>query len=192
MDQGKKDKELHDLIAAERAEAKYKKHYEMCYDIVCQIFDLSYKTAEYRELTDRFISPKIWRDWISLFKAGKPLDHDEKYLEKLKDLEIIFNADTVTMDAETHQLLDEYDFYEYKDMIGDWESPNKSGKNDILSNENRIIGYIVKRLQNLVYPIPAPEPSPIFPMFPIRIAILGKPFAGKTTALKYLKKSNLS
>jgi hypothetical protein len=113
-DQAKKDKELHDLIAADRAEAKYKRHYEMCDDIMGQIFDLSYKVAEYRELTDNFIPPKVWRDWLSLFRAGRPLDHDAQDLEKLKDLEVVFNADTATMDEDTHKLLDGYDFNEYK------------------------------------------------------------------------------
>ncbi len=114
MEQARLDKEFHDLMAADRAETKYKKHYELCYGIMDQIFDLSYKVAEYRELNDNFIPPKIWRDWISLFKAGKPLDHDENQLKEMKDLDKIFNLDTATMDEETHKLLDNYDFNEYK------------------------------------------------------------------------------
>lgn len=52
-EQTRKDKELHDKIAAERAEAKYRKHYEICQDVVGQILDFSGKVAEYRELTNK-------------------------------------------------------------------------------------------------------------------------------------------
>jgi len=45
FEQVKKDKEFHDLIAAERAEAKYKKHYEICSEIVGQIFEFSMKVG---------------------------------------------------------------------------------------------------------------------------------------------------
>ena len=46
FEQVKKDKEFHDLIAAERAEAKYKKHYEICSEIVGQIFEFSMKVGK--------------------------------------------------------------------------------------------------------------------------------------------------
>ena len=54
-EQTKKDKELHDQIAAERAEAKYRKHYDMCYEIVLQMVDFTSKVAEYRELTEKYV-----------------------------------------------------------------------------------------------------------------------------------------
>ncbi len=120
LEQAKKDKEFHDLIAAERAEAKYKKHYEICSEIVNQIFDFSSKVAEYRELTDDLIPPKLWRDWLSMFRAGKPINEDEhkednEFKEKgLKDIEKVFNSDVIKMDEEKIKLLDECDFNEYK------------------------------------------------------------------------------
>ena len=52
-EQAKKDKELHDRIAAERAENKYRKHYDMCMGVVNQIVDFTGKVAEYRELTNK-------------------------------------------------------------------------------------------------------------------------------------------
>lgn len=47
------DQELHDKIAAERAEEKYKNHYNMCAEIVDSITDFGCKVAEYRELTNK-------------------------------------------------------------------------------------------------------------------------------------------
>jgi hypothetical protein len=99
------------LIAADRAEAKYKEHYEMCKSIVLQIFDLTCKAGEYRNLTDNLIPPKIWRDWISIFRVGLPLyPEDEPQEVEQKDQQ-------VPVDEETMKLLDECDFFEYKVKI---------------------------------------------------------------------------
>ena len=81
LEQTKKDKEFHDLVAADKAATKYKKHYEICFDIVLQITDFSSKVAEYRELTDDLIPPKLWRDWVNLFKSGQPLYPESKNKE---------------------------------------------------------------------------------------------------------------
>ena len=53
LEQTMKDKELHDRIAAERAENKYRKRYNSCFDVLDQIVDFSCKVAEYRELTNK-------------------------------------------------------------------------------------------------------------------------------------------
>lgn len=115
LEQLKKDKEWHDLIQADKAAAKYKKHYEMCEEITSQLFEFAFKVAEYRELTDNLIPPKIWRDWVNLFRAGKLTDNrEEKQTDNLKEIDKIFNIDSVTMGEDTHRLLDDCDFNEYK------------------------------------------------------------------------------
>ena len=53
LEQTKKDRELHDQIMAERAEERYKKHYDMCNDVLLDIVDFTTKVGEYRELTNR-------------------------------------------------------------------------------------------------------------------------------------------
>jgi hypothetical protein len=109
MDQARKDKEWHDLIAADRAAAKYKDNYEMCKAIVLQTFDLTCKAGEYRNLTDNLIPPKLWRDWMTLFRAGLPL-----YQDDLAEAEVNETDKTDSVDEETMKLLDECDFFEYK------------------------------------------------------------------------------
>ncbi|XP_010022421.1 PREDICTED: sperm flagellar protein 2-like, partial [Nestor notabilis] len=47
-----KEREHHEKIAAERAQARYKKHYSVCWEVVNQIIDLSTQIGEYRLLTD--------------------------------------------------------------------------------------------------------------------------------------------
>lgn len=185
LDQAKKDKEIYDLMAAERAETKYKKRYEMCSDILNQILDFSFKIAEYRELTNNYIPPKIWRDWITMFHSGKPFYPKEQKSDQ-KDLEKVFNTDTALMTEDTHDLLDNCDFNEYKEMIGEWELDEKL---ENIDNDNKIVGHIIHRLHDLCYPEQPGAPKPLFPSFPLKAALLGKPFAGKTSALKLVQQS---
>lgn len=52
-EQALREKQLHTKLAAERAEARYKKHYEICWEVVEQIIDLATKIGEYRTLTNK-------------------------------------------------------------------------------------------------------------------------------------------
>lgn len=96
------------MIAADRAAAKYKEHYDMCKAIVNQVIDLTCKVGEYRNLTDNLIPPKLWRDWMILFRSGVPL-----YDEGLGQPDAEEKAKNA-IDEDTMKLLDECDFVEYK------------------------------------------------------------------------------
>ncbi|MGH0162104.1 UNVERIFIED_CONTAM: hypothetical protein FKN15_073429 [Acipenser sinensis] len=73
MEQTCKEIELHDAIAAEYAEARYRKHFDICQDVLNQIIDLVTKAGEYRELTHNLLPVKLMREWKELFDNGKPL-----------------------------------------------------------------------------------------------------------------------
>lgn len=179
------------MIAADRAEAKYKKHYEICYDIVGQIFDFSSKVAEYRELTDDLIPPKLWRDWLNLFRNGEPIYEEAKTDSDgkgFKEIENVFNTDIVSMNEDKIKLLDDCDFDEYKEMMGEWEFPENMSTEKV-PPPNTILGHIIQRLQDHCYPVKPGSPKPVFPEFPLKVVVLGKPFVGKTTALKTVAKS---
>lgn len=55
-EQMRHDQDLHDRMMAERAQKKYAKHYDFCYDAVSDIVDLVTKIGEYRELTNQSVS----------------------------------------------------------------------------------------------------------------------------------------
>ncbi|WAR24394.1 SPEF2-like protein [Mya arenaria] len=119
-EQTQMDKELHDKIAAERAEAKYRRHYEMCQGVVDQIVDFSGKVAEYRELTNNLVPAKLMRDWRAQFEAGIPL------YEKKAITEDTGPTPEQVIEEERLNLLDEGDFIEYKNMVGEWQPPEGS------------------------------------------------------------------
>merc|ERR1712136_569095 len=58
-----REKELHAKVMAEQAMAKYRKHYEMCTEVLGSIVDFSCKIAEYRELTNKKVPAKFVREW---------------------------------------------------------------------------------------------------------------------------------
>ncbi|XP_060552949.1 sperm flagellar protein 2-like isoform X2 [Ruditapes philippinarum] len=176
-EQTRKDKELHDKIAAERAEAKYRKHYEMCQGVVDQIVDFTCKVTEYRELTNKLVPAKLMREWRAQFEAGIPL------YEKVEVEEPVEPTASQVLEEERQNLLDEGDFIEYKNMVGEWQPPEGceiSGP----PRDNPVVGHVVQRLLNMVYPPSTPPPPPEFPPFPIRACVLGKAFAGKSSCIR--------
>lgn len=54
-EQIKADQELHDQLAAQRAQIRYSRHYDMCAAIVGDILDFASKVTEYRELTNKSV-----------------------------------------------------------------------------------------------------------------------------------------
>ncbi|XP_013931795.1 PREDICTED: sperm flagellar protein 2-like isoform X1 [Thamnophis sirtalis] len=181
-EQALREKQLHTKLAAERAEARYKKHYDICWEVVEQIIDLATKIGEYRTLTNNLIPAKIMRDWKELFLKGKPIYEqadvsdlsDEPTPEQLVELDKI-------------NLLDEKDYDEYKAMVEEWYPPEEIRINKP-PPDNVILGHVIHRLMGLVYP-PEPEPPPsIFSPFPLKGCILGKLYSGKTTCLNFLEK----
>ncbi len=52
-EQIRKDKELHDIIQADKAEARHKENIEFCTHITRQFIDFALKIGEYRQLTEK-------------------------------------------------------------------------------------------------------------------------------------------
>ena len=74
-------------------------------------------------------------------------------------------------------------------MIGEWECTDLVVA-EKPPTENKVLGHVVKRLNDICYPVQPGAPKPIFPVFPLKVVVLGKPFAGKSTSLKLVEQSN--
>ncbi|KAM4707183.1 sperm flagellar protein 2 [Discoglossus pictus] len=172
--------EEHNQIAAERAEARYKKHYLMCEQIVNQIVDLVTKTGEYREITNRLIPVKLMREWKELFFTGYPL-YGEAPVDPLPSEP----TPEQILEMEKQVLIDEQDYEEYKTMTGEW-IPQEDNSVTAPAPNNNILGHVVRRLFEIAYPPKPPTPPPVFPPFSLKGCVLGKVFSGKTTCLKHL------
>ncbi|XP_077318994.1 sperm flagellar protein 2 isoform X1 [Lithobates pipiens] len=181
-EQMRKVQELHDQIAADRAQARYKKHFDICQGIVNQIVDLVTKTGEYRELTNRVIPNKVTREWKEIFISGLPL-YEEASIDPLPSEP----TPEQLVEMEKDNLLNDKDFEEYKTMSGEWILSDESEVKTPAPNNN-ILGHVVHRLLDIVNPPPPNTPPPGFPPFPIKGCVLGKIFSGKTNSLKHLAK----
>ncbi|XP_071954486.1 sperm flagellar protein 2-like isoform X2 [Antedon mediterranea] len=185
VDKTKKDKELHEKIMKERAEAKYHKHYNICMQILLGIVDFSSNIAEYRELTEKLLPPKLMREWKTLFVEGKPLHKPAKVTE---GDEVEESSEDQKIEEDRQLLLDEGDFMEYKSMVGEWQPPEDSEV--VTPQPNAVLGHILARLFNIVHPPTPPPEVPEMPSFPVKACFLGKNFAGKSVAAKRMSEKH--
>lgn len=137
------------------------------------------------------IPAKVWREWNALFVANKAFFDDEPIVDGengQEQLDTKLHAQTVLQD-ESLKLLDEGDFNEYRNMIGEWEPPQGSQSATAIPHvppeDNPILGFVVNRLHELVHPAADKIPPPMFPAFGLKIIVLGKSFAGKSAVLKH-------
>uniref|UniRef100_A0A8C3R2G0 Sperm flagellar 2 n=1 Tax=Cyanoderma ruficeps TaxID=181631 RepID=A0A8C3R2G0_9PASS len=175
-----KEREHHKMIAAERAKARYKKHYSLCWEMISQIIDLSTKVGEYRQLANNRVPLKLMLDWKELFLKGKPI-YEQASIQPLPDEP----SPEQILELNKMSLLDEKDYGEYKSMTGEWSPAEENSENKPLNNN--ILGHVLFRLMEMFYP-PKLKSSPEFPSFPIKGCILGKIYSGKTTCAKFLEK----
>uniref|UniRef100_A0A8C0UJX4 Sperm flagellar 2 n=1 Tax=Cyanistes caeruleus TaxID=156563 RepID=A0A8C0UJX4_CYACU len=176
-----REREHHMKIAAERAQARYKKHYSICWEMIDQIIDLSTKIGEYRQLTNNRVPLKLLLDWKELFLNGKPI-YEQASIQPLPDEP----SPEQLVELNKMSLLDEKDYGEYKRMTGEWSPTEENSENKPPLNNN-ILGHVLRRLMEMFYP-PKPKSSPEFPSFPVKGCILGKLFSGKTTCAKFIEK----
>ncbi|XP_027564917.1 sperm flagellar protein 2 isoform X3 [Neopelma chrysocephalum] len=177
-----KEREQHEKIAAERAQARYKKHYSMCWEVMGQIIDMSTKVGEYRHMTKNRVPLKLMLDWKEFFLNGKPI-YEQASIQPLPNEP----GPEQLVEMNKMSLLDEKDYGEYKSMTGEWSPTEENSENKPPPNNN-ILGHVLRRLMELFYP-PQPKPSPrVLTSFPIKGCILGKIFSGKTTCAKFIEK----
>ncbi|XP_010291221.1 PREDICTED: sperm flagellar protein 2, partial [Phaethon lepturus] len=177
-----KERERHEKIAVERAQARYKKHYSICWEVIDQIIDLSTKVGEYRLLTNNKIPLKLMVAWKEFFFNAKPM-YEQASIQPLPNEP---NPEQL-VELNKMNLLDEKDYGEYKSMTGEWCPTEDNSENKPPLNNN-ILGHVLHRLMEIFYP-PKPKSSPpLFPPFPVKGCILGKLFSGKTTCVKFIEK----
>ncbi|XP_042546463.1 sperm flagellar protein 2 [Dipodomys spectabilis] len=175
-----REKEIHEKIAVERAQARYEKHYTICGEILDQILDLSTKVADYRMLTNNLIPYKMMHDWKELFFNGKPIyEQVRPGLPRSSSGELI--------ELEKRNLLDSNDYEEYKNMVGEWAVPEELIENLPPSN-NSILGHVLQRLIEKSLPPQIESTEPEIPSFAVKGCLLGKTLSGKTSILKALQK----
>lgn len=112
-----------------------------------------------------------------MFVSGKP------FYEESGETQI-----NIEEDCEAVTVLNECDMDQYKSLAGEWVPPGDHPEitPHAPAQNNYILGHILKRLTDIVYPPSKPPTPPQFPEFPIKACIVGKTFSGKTAVLRGL------
>ncbi|XP_052413327.1 sperm flagellar protein 2 [Carassius gibelio] len=169
-------RELHKQLVAERAQARYRKHFDICRGILEQIVDLATKAGEYRLLTANLIPVKLMQEWMELFFNGKPL-----YEVASVDPTPADPTPEQIIELEKLQILNNQDYNEYVAMKGEWVWLEDGESQAPPLND--ILDHVLSRLQSMIVPLSISTPPPLFPRFTIRACMLGKSYSGKTTCL---------
>ncbi|XP_036062821.1 sperm flagellar protein 2 [Onychomys torridus] len=176
-----REKEVHEKMAAERAQARFEKHYGICAEILDQILDLCTKVADYRLLTNNLIPHKMMHDWKELFFSGNPIYEQTSLKHGVAE-----STAEYLIELEKRNLLDRNDYEDYKNMVGEWALPEDMANSSPPSN-NYILGHVLHRLIEKSIPSQDAAAEMELPSYAVKGCLLGKTLSGKTTVLKALQ-----
>ncbi|KAM3611956.1 uncharacterized protein V6R79_026395 [Siganus canaliculatus] len=175
----KKELECLNRIAAERAQCKYKKHFASCKGILEQIVDLATKVGEYRHLTANLIPEKLMREWKELLFKGLPLYEPENGQKPGFGSSAVLDP----VELEKQEILNNQDYHEYTNMVGEWTWPEQAEEDKLPLTSNNVLGHVIMRLRSFIDQPKVESPSTPFPCSAIKACVLGKSCSGKSTCL---------
>ncbi|XP_068167289.1 sperm flagellar protein 2 [Antennarius striatus] len=181
----RKELEFSTKVAAQRAKKKRKKQFNTCQNILLQIVDLATKIGEYRLLTGNLIPNKLMKEWMELLLKGLPLYEPSK-IQPGSD----FSTPSDPVELKKQETLNNQDYDEYTNMVGDWAWPEEAGEPKLPPTNNDILGHVIGRLRSITpRPRSASSVAP-FPQFKLKACVLGKFCSGKSTCLSKIAKDH--
>mmetsp|Transcript_35241 Transcript_35241/g.78424 ORF Transcript_35241/g.78424 Transcript_35241/m.78424 type:complete len:1824 (+) Transcript_35241:146-5617(+) len=156
------------------ADAKARKHAQMCEEIAWQVVMIAERAAQYRETTGAMVPIHEYRRWLAMFKAG----------------DVTLGAPVIKSSEEDQQTLGidpalaKAAAEDYMECVGEFERPEDKG-GPIGSNAH--LGKAVADLADACRHKIAPGDLPQLD-FPLRLAIVGAPFSGKTLMAQELSR----
>lgn len=165
-------------VARQQSEERAQ-HTRMCRGIVLEMVAMAQRLAEYRVMVGgaQFVPSKLRREWHTLFVVGESLEYKSGESED--------NTNHTELCDTAESLLRSFDFDEYCARNGEWSASAEPN----VDTDNKCSSTLMHCLQHMLdyaVPTPSPPPPPVFPNFPIRAALTGKPFTGKSEALNVI------
>ncbi|GFR40940.1 hypothetical protein Agub_g1600 [Astrephomene gubernaculifera] len=156
-----------------RAEAKAAKHAAFARDIAYQLVGLAERAAEYRSSTGNLVPRREWRQWLTMFVTADPALAPPAPLQGAA-------AAAEAENREASLRLGRALVGDYLACAGDWvrtEGP---------IGHDELLGQVVGDLA-IISREPPPQPElPAVENLPLRIAVVGAPFSGKTSVAQEL------
>lgn len=170
--------ELHRRILKEKLNKLREKHERVCRDTLRDLIDVALKVAEYRCSNEGYVPKVIWNEWKALFLKCQPIfePFEDKFNvdeegERLEEIEEI-----VRSRVEREEALNEANFESYHNLESPWDDyvpPMEPEIEEILKLGELVLGYIVHRLLEFVYPYPVGPLEPPIPKVKTAAIILG-------------------
>ncbi|KAI4486495.1 hypothetical protein M0804_005865 [Polistes exclamans] len=154
--------ELHRKIRKEKLNKLREKHERICREVIEDLIDIALKVVEYRSSNECYVPKAIWNEWKTLFLKCQPIfdpfenefpKKEEKEEEEEENIEEIVQS---RLDRE--EVLNEANFESYHTLQSPWDEyvPPMTDPEieEILKLGELVLGYIVHRLLEFVYPYP--------------------------------------
>lgn len=150
-------------------------HRGICIEILSDLADMAVKISQYRQANDSEIPSFIWSECRTLFLKSQPIFDDEFEIKDEEEEEIASTAsndETETsndndvkeqqklyrMKLEHQRALADTDFENYRDLAAPWNEYVKVEMDSSVERVSRlgclVLGYIVHRLLEILYPLP--------------------------------------
>lgn len=152
-------------IKEARLEAKRQKNVDFCTQLLEALVSISEKAADHREKTGSLVPRKEYLEWVALFAAGVQSQDSDSFGESREDEHVDVAA----------KVLDESAMKDYLGFSGQWEESALEAPQG-----NDALGAIVDAIFTSAF---EDESEAVLPNinFPYKVAIIGTPFAGKST-----------
>ncbi|KAG2499886.1 hypothetical protein HYH03_002175 [Edaphochlamys debaryana] len=152
-----------------RADAKAAKHASTARDIAYQLVSLAERAAEYRTATGNLVPRREWRQWLAMFVSGDP----ELGAPAPPPREEAEAAEAAEREANLR--IGQALVPDYLECAGDWQ------REDGPIGHDELLGQVVGELAVLARE-PPPQPElPSIDSLPLRLAVVGSPFSGKSS-----------
>lgn len=187
--------ELRRRLCDEKIRKIKEKHEQTCSAIVSDLVDISIKTAECLKEND-CVPRSLWNEWRALFinnqRIFEPASVEGNEGESVGEEEVV--EEVTQFESERNDALNNFDFNSYHNYESPWDEhlPDVDDETEeILKLGYIVIGYIVHRLLEFLYPYPPdPEPAPI-PKVEKSVILLGVPNRVLITLQNLLEKCRI-
>jgi adenylate kinase family enzyme len=178
----------HFEILEQKKRMKHDKNVRFCHHLVDQVVDLCFKTIDYKRLNDgKNVPVKKLREWKLLFQNDLPLNEvhfplDQDFIPPSSDEPILEDEPLKYSEEIPYEIrvLDTQELQDYISFQGSWAC----GDSALVKNEG--LSNLIEDLFQITLPPIEPYPVTIIPAVPLRIALTGKKYSGKSTLAKVL------
>ena len=179
------------------------KHKRTCSEVVSDLIDIAIKAAESLKENDGCIPKLLWNEWKALFIKNQPIfetiislegNEDQEVEEEEGEDDIALVEEETQLESDRQAALNNFDFNTYHNCESPWDEylPDKDEETEEIFRLGLVVlGYIVHRLLEFLYPYPPdPEPAPI-PKVEKSVIVLGVPSRALVTLQQLLEESGI-